>query len=221
MRLISECLPEILDDIQKLSAAVDDLSQKNTLYVDCEGDNFSHYGALYTVQIYDGNSQRPVYLVDVDTLGKSAFDFVSTLGNTLRSLPETKRLVFFDPRADVDALWNLFQVMSGQAICLQLAKIAYRRRKDKINADWEPPFVSGLAKCIDRYCAESLTRNDIAVKARVSSELKAENFRYSDFKLSNTRNSQDVRTYACIDVLRLPELEKRVWQDKLCSGGKR
>jgi hypothetical protein len=221
MRSIGECQPEVIDDILKLSTVVDDLTQKDTLYVDCEGENLSRYGALYTVQIYDGNPQRRVYLVDVDILGKSAFDSISTMGNTLRSLLETKRLVFFDPRGDIDVLWNLFHVMPDNVLCLQLAEIAYRRRTEKNRANWEPPFVNGLAKCIDRYCKESLTRNEIALKTRISSELKAGNFQYSDFMLSNTKNSQDMRIYACVDVLCLPELEKRVWQGRLCSGGEK
>lgn len=221
MTFISECQPEVIDDVLKLSTVVDDLAQKDTLYVDCEGENLSRYGALYTVQIYDGNPQRRVYLVDVDRLGKSAFDSISTKGNTFRSLLESKRLVMFDPRADIDALWNLFQVMPDNVLCLQLAEIAYRRRAEKNRADWEPSFVAGLAKCIDRYCAKSLTRNEIAIKARVSSELKAGKFQYGDFVLSNTKNSQDMRTYACVDVLCLPELEKRVWQSGLCAGGQR
>ncbi|KAG9319337.1 hypothetical protein KVV02_004632 [Mortierella alpina] len=218
MTSISACQPEVIDDVLMLSAAVDELSQKDTLYVDCEGDKLSRYGALYTVQIYDGNPQRRVYLVDVDILGASAFDSVSTLGNTLRSLLETKRLVFFDPRGDIDALWNLFQVMPGNVLCLQLAEIAYRRRT-KTRAIWEPSYVNGLGKCIDQYCRGSLTRNEIAIKARVSSELKAGRFQYSDFKLSNSNDSQDMRIYACADVLCLPELEKTFWQGSLCSGG--
>ncbi|KAF9290204.1 hypothetical protein BGZ68_007675 [Mortierella alpina] len=218
---LNECQPEVVDDIQKLSAAIDDLSQKDTLYVDCEGDRLTRYGTLYTVQIYDGNPQRRVYLVDIDTLGRAAFDSISTKGNTLRSLLETKRVVFFDPRADIDALWNLFQVMPSNVLCLQLAEIAYRRRTEKSSAAWEPPFVSGLGKCIDLYCRGSLTRNEIAIKTKVSSELRAGRFQYSDFKLSNTKNSQDMRTYACVDVLCLPELERRIWQGKLCSGGER
>ncbi|KAF9949511.1 hypothetical protein BGZ70_001755 [Mortierella alpina] len=217
---INECQPEVIDDVEKLSAAVDDLSQRDTLYVDCEGDRLSRYGALYTVQIYDGNPQRRVYLVDVDVLGESAFDSVSTLGNTLRALLETKRLMFFDPRADVDALWNLYQVMPGNVLCLQLAEVAHRRRT-KPYASWEPTYVNGLAKCIDLYCRGTLTRNESAIKTRVSLELKAGRFQYSDFKLSSPKSSQDIRTYACVDVLCLPELEKRVWQGTLCSGGER
>ncbi|KAK3831951.1 MAG: ribonuclease H-like domain-containing protein [Linnemannia gamsii] len=221
MNSIIECQPEVIDDVLKLSTVVDDLVQKDILYVDCEGDKLSRYGTLYTVQIYDGNPQRRVYLVDVDILGKSAFDSISAMGSTLRSLLETKRIVFFDPRGDIDALWNLFRVMPDNVLCLQLAEVAYRRRIEKNRANWEPHFVHGLARCIDRYCVESLTRNEIAIKASVSSELKAGNFQYSDFMLSNTKNNQDMRTYACVDVLCLPELEKRVWQGTLCSGGEK
>ncbi|KAF9283093.1 hypothetical protein BGZ68_005579 [Mortierella alpina] len=220
MAPITECQPEVIDDVLKLSAAVDDLSEKDTLYVDCEGDNLSRYGALYTVQIYDGNPQRRVYLVDVDILGPSAFDSVSTKGHTLRSLLQTKRILFFDPRADVDALWNMYQVMPDNVLCLQLAEIAYRRRT-KTRPSWEPSYVNGLGKCIDHYCRGSLTRNEIAVKIKVSSELKAGKFQYSDFKLSNTTNIQDMLTYACADVLCLPELERRFWQGELCSGGQK
>ncbi|KAF9408763.1 hypothetical protein BGZ94_002193 [Podila epigama] len=221
MRVTRECQPEVIDNVQKLSAAVDDLSQKDTLFVDCEGDQLSRYGALYTIQIYDGNQQRRVYLVDVEALGQSAFDSVSEKGNTLKSLLETKRIVFFDPRGDVDALWNLFHVMPRNVLCLQLAEVAYRRRREKRREDWEPPYLNGLVKCIDRFCSNSLTRNEIAIKTRVSSALKAENFQHSDFILSKTKNNRDMQIYACVDVLCLPELEKRVWEDRLCSGGKR
>ena len=107
VRSVGECQAEVVDDVQKLSAAVDDLAVKSTLYVDCEGEDLSRYGALYTVQIYDGGPERRVYIVDIDKLGMSAFSSVSANGTTLRALLEVKRVVMFDPRSDVDALWNL------------------------------------------------------------------------------------------------------------------
>lgn len=225
--------PIIVSTETGLKEAISKLNKADTLYMDCEGDNLSRHGKLYTIQLYDGNPERLVYIIDMRSLpealslqvesehdGASAGE-VSACSVTLKDLIEHKRVVMFDPRSDVDALYHHYNVMPRYMVCLQLVEIAYRRRVDKRNKIWEPPYVSGLTKAITQYCRSSVTPEEKRIKARISDQLKNGLFKYEDFILSSSSpTDQDTVIYSCVDVLCLPELESKLWP-QLCLGGQK
>ncbi|KAG6354422.1 hypothetical protein INS49_004439 [Diaporthe citri] len=83
----------------------------STIYLDLEGKNLSRDGTLTlaTMLIQPQNDTR---VVDVLSLGKSAFDVESDEGTSLKSILEDPDIPkgVWDVRNDADALWSHFQV---------------------------------------------------------------------------------------------------------------
>jgi len=204
MAPLKEIEPIIVDSTDTCLSAIKALVPHQTLFVDCEGNNLSRYGELYTVQIYVKDGGRRVFLFNVFAF-PTAFDVTSERGESLRSLLTSRRLVMFDPRNDVDALWNMYQIMPQNVCCLQLAEAAIRK------ARFGPPrLLAGLGKCIDNYCSSSTTLKERQIKQRVSDSLKAKTFTFSDFKITKD-TTQEILIYSCIDAICLAELEQRTW----------
>jgi exonuclease 3'-5' domain-containing protein 1 len=122
------------------------------LYVDIEGIYLGRRGSISIIQLYMP-PVKDVYLVDVHILGSAAFKTTTGPGplqnkacQTLRDIFESTSItkVFYDLRADNDALFNLFSVNLDGVYDLQLAQVATR------TDGWERNnrFVNGLAKSI-------------------------------------------------------------------------
>jgi hypothetical protein len=69
--------------------------------------------------------------------------------------------VFYDPRNDMDALCNKFNIIVNNIICLQLCHLAYRRYKERRLTR----YVFGLTKTIQCYI-ESNHKKEIAMNIR-------------------------------------------------------
>lgn len=82
-----------------------------SLYVDLEGNNLSRAGTLSLVTSLV-EPQEKVYLVDVTTLGRDAFDDAGSAGRSLGDILESSKIikVFFDIRNDTDALFGLYGI---------------------------------------------------------------------------------------------------------------
>ena len=88
--------------------------------------------------------REKVYLIDVTTLGREAFDAVGSDGRNLRNILESNEIikVFFDIRNDSDALYSLYGIHVRGIWDLQLMELATR--------NFAKRCVNGLAKCIER-----------------------------------------------------------------------
>ena len=131
--------------ICKMIEDIEDLSpDPYLLFVDLEdleGVNLSRHGSIAIMQVFVpalGN----VYLVDVHTLQRLAFETSSASDMTLKTILESGDVpkVFFDIRNDSDALYSHFQVDVHGVVDLQLLEFATRRVHGR--------FLKGLSKCI-------------------------------------------------------------------------
>jgi exonuclease 3'-5' domain-containing protein 1 len=131
------------------------IDQKMSLYIDLEGTKLSRHGSISLMTIYVPFSNT-VYIIDVQTLGESAF--TTTAGDSttaLRTVLEDESIpkVFFDVRNDNDALYAHFGIMLAGVHDLQLMELACRGNCGR-NASRE--FVSGLGKAIKIDLPESI-----------------------------------------------------------------
>ncbi|KAJ3495914.1 hypothetical protein NLG97_g3044 [Lecanicillium saksenae] len=130
-------LSGLLDSLQKLPTA------PPSLFIDLEGENLSRHGTISILQIYVAPSKR-TYLIDIHTLGKTAFSTAGASGWTLQQMLESADIpkVFFDVRNDSDALYKHFRIRLAGIQDLQLMEVATRPSRRK--------HVNGLARCIER-----------------------------------------------------------------------
>lgn len=194
-----------VNDTTKLVQLIDILSNKHDLYVDCEGDDLCRYGKLYTIQIYYTNNERLVHIVEATKI-QNLFTIKSN-NITLGDILTRTRLVMFDPRNDVDTLYNHYNVLPTNVICLQLAEVAYRKQTHRPTT-----YVNGLGRCIDNYCYESICSKERMIKRKIGEQLKKGNFDFSKFICSSDNNDEvDVVIYSCVDAVCMPELERKTY----------
>jgi exonuclease 3'-5' domain-containing protein 1 len=138
--------------IQELVELINHPSPK-TLYLDLEGINLSRNGtiSLLTLLVPDDTDGNRVFLVDIHTLGSSAFDTLSTISPScdqatcfkeILESPKTTKILF-DVRNDADALYSHFRIKMQNVTDLQLMEHAAR-----VSAGQGSRFVHGLAKCV-------------------------------------------------------------------------
>ena len=125
----------LVDTVDVLKAAVEDLSSYNTIAFDAEGEDLGRTGPL-TIASFGGigvdstNSNSPIYIVDVKKLGgDTVFPKASTTASSsLRSILEDPRvkIITFDCRGDSDALYHQFEVKLDGSWDLQVVDQAIR-----------------------------------------------------------------------------------------------
>ncbi|KAK4044745.1 ribonuclease H-like domain-containing protein [Parachaetomium inaequale] len=211
----------LIDTATAMSALVDVLDGQPTsppsLYMDVEGVNLSRHGTISILQVHV-LPLRQTYLVDVHTLGDTAFLAASlTTGRTFKDILESTTVpkVFFDVRNDSDALYGNFQIRLAGIQDLQLMELATR--------SFPRRFVSGLAKCIEQAGLLSVVerRTWAATKER-GRKLFAPELGGS-YRVFNERPlPEEVRLYCVQDVHFLPRLWAhyaakltRTWEDKV------
>lgn len=113
--------------------------------VDFEGVKLCRNGELCLAQFCLHDDQCTVYVLDVFSLGKDAFEAKSPRGTSVQSILESPsiRKVWFDPRNDVDALYHQFGIETQGIFDLQVAEVAERR-----NRGLGVRYVQGLFKCL-------------------------------------------------------------------------
>jgi len=160
IKTLNECLSDISPSVDKTIAK---------LAIDLEGVDLCRYGRISILQILAAHPGI-IWLVDITTLGRVAFEHVNDEGHSLRSLLEGREFkkvrkslaalvhsfidddqLFYDVRNDADALWNLYGVDIANAYDLQVLEVAVRR-----SSRLQVKLVSGLAKTIDRYLSPPL-----------------------------------------------------------------
>ncbi|KAI0469198.1 ribonuclease H-like protein [Xylaria cf. heliscus] len=138
----------LLDTTAAISSMIDELSglpaMPPSIFIDLEGADLSRHGSISILQIHVRTTSKS-YLVDIRTLGEAAFLTPGTgTTRTLKTILESPMIpkVFFDVRADSDALYGHYGIELQAVQDLQLMELATRRHGKN--------FVTGLRKCIDK-----------------------------------------------------------------------
>lgn len=149
----------IISTTEELKTFISSIPSSSTLYLDLQGHNLSRHGTISLITILI-HPQAVVRLIDVITLGKSAFTTTTnttTTTTTTTALPgqqqkEGKKSLqsilqdpnlpkyLWDVRNGADALWALYQVRLAGVVDLQLLENA-SRAGDKT-------YLSGLDKAV-------------------------------------------------------------------------
>jgi exonuclease 3'-5' domain-containing protein 1 len=114
-----------------------------SIYMDLEGVKLSRLGSISIIQILVPSCEQ-VFVVDIHTLGMTAFDTPGCEGKSLKDALESASIkkYLFDVRNDSDALYALFGVRLVNAVDVQLLELASR--------EGPKHAVSGLAKCMEQ-----------------------------------------------------------------------
>ncbi|KAG8670645.1 hypothetical protein FPOAC2_10023 [Fusarium poae] len=135
--------PTLVASLPDLLAFISSIPQSSTLYLDLEGKDLSRNGTLTIITILI-HPTRATSLIDVQTLGHSAFTTPGANGKTLKAILEDpcipKRL--WDVRNDADALWSHHQVRLAGVMDIQLLENATRIG--------DRTYVRGLDICVDK-----------------------------------------------------------------------
>lgn len=138
---------EMVDNYSAVKSMLDILTalerDSGSIYLDLEGVNLSRHGSISLIQIYLPSHER-VFLVDVHTMGKRAFEISSSHEKTLKSVLESQTIkkYLFDVRNDADALYALFSVELAGVVDIQLLELASRKGHKHV--------VAGLAACMEQ-----------------------------------------------------------------------
>ncbi|TFK18245.1 hypothetical protein FA15DRAFT_760705 [Coprinopsis marcescibilis] len=115
--------------------------------VDIEGIRLNRSGKVCIVQL-KSNLSDIIWLLDVTTLGASAFNQTDAHGTSIRHILENPRVkkIFFDVRNDADALYNQYGVDMVNVCDLQILELAVRRSNKR-----HSKMLTGLGKCLESY----------------------------------------------------------------------
>jgi exonuclease 3'-5' domain-containing protein 1 len=124
---------------------------KPVIYIDLEGLNLCREGSvsILTLLIDLETLPKEVYLIDVHTLGKEAFDTAGVGETTLKDILQDEEIlkVLFDVRNDSDALFSHFGIALQGVEDVQLME----------SATWETTgsrrYLNGLKKCVEKNMA--------------------------------------------------------------------
>jgi exonuclease 3'-5' domain-containing protein 1 len=208
----------VIDDSKSLESFLQDLfealhSQSPTLYLDVEGIDLSRNGSVSLLTLLTHSNGKPdrVYLVDIHTLGSSAFTTISNSSSdrkirTLKDILESRRIpkVFFDVRNDSDALFSHFGIKMKGIIDLQLIESASRRT----GANGKR-FLAGLGKCIERDSGLSDEEKKVWETSKDEGKklfAPEEGGRYETFNERPLHD--DLKIYCVQDVRLLPRLHE-------------
>jgi exonuclease 3'-5' domain-containing protein 1 len=133
----SVALRSLVDTLMSLEKS------SGSIYMDLEGVKLSRLGSISLIQILVPSSEQ-AFILDVHTLGKTAFDTLGSEGKSLKDALESDSIkkYLFDVRNDSDALFALFGVRLAGAVDIQLLELASRTGDKHV--------VCGLAKCIEQ-----------------------------------------------------------------------
>ncbi|KAK4463494.1 ribonuclease H-like domain-containing protein [Cladorrhinum samala] len=127
MMAVPTSVTSVISTRPELEAFLSSIPPSSTLYLDLEGQQLCRHGtiSLMTVLLHP---QGVVKLIDVLSLGESAFTTTSTDGKSLKSILEDPNITkcFWDVRNDADALWALYNVGLSGVIDIQLLENASR-----------------------------------------------------------------------------------------------
>ncbi|TVY40927.1 hypothetical protein LSUB1_G002743 [Lachnellula subtilissima] len=132
----------IVNTIPVLTSLLEGLSKlplkPASLYVDLEGVNLGRLGPVSILSLYV-LPQKVTYLIDIHTLGHSAFTAQNENGDSLKFILEHAKMpkVFFDIRNDSAALFHQHQIKINGVKDIQLMELATRTGGKEYLADLE------------------------------------------------------------------------------------
>ncbi|KAJ9139510.1 3-5 exonuclease [Coniochaeta hoffmannii] len=201
--------PIFITSVQDLPVFLSSITQSSTLYLDLEGKNLSRNGTLsiITVLVQPAGTTN---LIDIQTLGDTAFATATTGGKTLKSILEDPLLpkYVWDVRNDADALWAHHRVKLAGVTDVQLLENGSR--------PGDKTYLRGLGTCVEK----DLKLNFMEVHRWVKTKKEVQALMGEDIF---SRRPLDVRTmqYCANDVLHLPALRElyagrinSVWMQK-------
>ncbi|GKU08811.1 unnamed protein product [Fusarium langsethiae] len=135
--------PTLISTLPDLLVFISSIPPSGTLYLDLEGKSLSRNGTLSLITVLI-HPTRVTSLIDVQTLGNSAFSTSSTNGKTLKAVLEDSHTpkCLWDVRNDADALWAHYQVCLRGVTDIQLLENASR--------PGGKTFVRGLDTCVEK-----------------------------------------------------------------------
>lgn len=138
-----------VDSQASLAQLLHSLTAHRTSYISCKRSHVDGRPAMTILQLFIPHKKR-VYLLDVQTLGKTAFTtdiHVKTGATTLQSVLEspTFRKVFFDVRGVSHLLYNQFGIALQNIQDVQLMEAASHPSDARATR-----YVTGLRACIQR-----------------------------------------------------------------------
>jgi exonuclease 3'-5' domain-containing protein 1 len=135
--------PTLISSLPDLRVFLSSTPPSSTFYLDLEGKSLSRNGTLSLLTVLVLPTQA-ASIIDVQTLGDSAFTTPGIGGKTLKAIledPHTSKC-FWDVRNDADALWAHHKVRLAGVTDVQLLENA-SRFGDKT-------YLRGLDKCVER-----------------------------------------------------------------------
>ncbi|RAH69819.1 uncharacterized protein BO66DRAFT_438894 [Aspergillus aculeatinus CBS 121060] len=209
----------IIDTPELVSQLMDDLLVNPTedLYVDLEGENLCRHGTITIVALHLIEPRR-TYLVDVHTLGDTAFHTSAAVDNTttLKAILEshTRTKVFFDVRNDSDALRVLYDILLQGVKDVQIMELGFRQC---IGGGW----LRGLRSCVRNSTQIGLSAEEknrwLENKwqmARKFRSMDGEGGEHHDRGLTQRPLTPEAVEYSAGDVVLLPQL-RREYMDTL------
>lgn len=184
----------LVSSVKDLEAFLSSIPSTSTIYLDLEGHSLGRHGnvSLMTILLHP---QGVVKVIDVLSLGKSAFTTRSKDGKSLQSIfedPDTPKLLW-DVRNDADALWASYQIRLSGVLDVQLLELGSR--------SGNKTYLCGLEKAIKQDLALDCTVRDRWVRC------KEETKKLMPTNVFAIRPVEDKTIQYCVnDVTHLPRL---------------
>ncbi|KAL3599829.1 hypothetical protein FPOAC2_04057 [Fusarium poae] len=135
--------PTLISSLPDLLVFISSIPPSGTLYLDLEGKSLSRNGTLSLITVLI-HPTRVISLIDIQTLGNSAFTTSSANGKTLKAILEDPHIpkCLWDVRNDADALCAHYQVRLKGVTDIQLLENASRAGGKT--------YVRGLDACVEK-----------------------------------------------------------------------
>jgi len=202
-----------VDSANTLASLLDNLTnlpiEPPSLYLDLEGVKLGRHGSLSIISIYIAPMKK-VYLIDIHSLGKTAFSTTNRSTTSLKRILESPTIpkVFFDIRNDSDALFSHFQISVNGIHDLQLMELATRKGTKDI--------VAGLAKCIENESPISAAAKEEWQRTKEAGNQLFNPKKGGRYEVFDDRPMMpEIMQYCAQDVALLPGLYN-VYNAKLC-----
>ena len=204
----------VVDSATTLTSLLDNLislpgANPPSLYLDLEGVKLGRHGSISIISLFVAPIKK-VYLIDIHSLGRTAFSTVNRSATSLKTILESPTIpkVFFDIRNDSDALFSNFQISVKGIQDLQLMELATRKGSKDI--------VAGLAKCIENESPISGAAKDEWQRTKEDARQLFDPKKGGRYEVFNDRPiKQEIMEYCARDVALLPGLYN-VYNTKLC-----
>ncbi|KAK7398591.1 hypothetical protein QQX98_012028 [Neonectria punicea] len=179
---------------RELGIYLSSLAVSGPLYIDLEGQSLSRNGTIDILTIFSP-LLNVVFLVDVATMGASAFTKENFMGVSLQSILEDphKPKYFWDVRNDADALWALYGVNLSGIVDVQLFENASRVGGRA--------FLSGLAKAIQSDAQLGIQTRERWLRIKKDTKVKMGGNVFAKRPLEDK-----IIQYCANDVIHLPRL---------------